>query len=33
MLVNSDTEDDIFHMIEVTRKKGDRKANWGLTRN
>jgi hypothetical protein len=30
MLVNSDTEDDIFHMIEVTRKTGDRKGFWGI---
>jgi hypothetical protein len=29
MLVNTDAEDDIFHMIEVTRKAGDRKGYWG----
>jgi len=29
MLVNMDTEDDIFHMIELTRATGDRKGHWG----
>ena len=29
MLVNLDEEDDTFHMIEVTRKTGDRKGYWG----
>ena len=29
MLVNSDTENDIFHMVELTRTTGDRKGYWG----
>jgi hypothetical protein len=29
MLVNTDTEDDIFHLVEITRKTGDRKGYWG----
>jgi hypothetical protein len=29
VLVNTDDEDDIFHMIEVTRTQGDRKGHWG----
>jgi len=29
MLVNPDTEDDTFHMIELTRETGDRKGCWG----
>ena len=29
MLVNGDAEDDTFHMIEITRKTGDRKGYWG----
>jgi hypothetical protein len=29
MLVNSDSEDDIFHLVEVTRTTGDRKGYWG----
>ena len=28
-LVNLDREDDTFHLIEVTRKTGDRKGFWG----
>jgi hypothetical protein len=29
MLVNLDQENDTFHMVEVTRKTGDRKGFWG----
>ena len=29
MLVNTDAEDDIFHMVEMTRETGDRKGYWG----
>jgi hypothetical protein len=29
MLVNSDAEDDIFHIVELTRTTGDRKGYWG----
>lgn len=29
MLVNLDREDDTFHMVEITRKTGDRKGYWG----
>jgi hypothetical protein len=28
-LVNLDAEDDTFHLIEITRKTGDRKGVWG----
>jgi hypothetical protein len=28
-LVNLDGEDDTFHLIEITRKTGDRKGHWG----
>jgi hypothetical protein len=28
-LVNVDGEDDTFHLIEITRKTGDRKGHWG----
>ncbi len=28
-LVNTDAEDDIFHLIEITRANGDRKGHWG----
>jgi hypothetical protein len=28
-LINTDTEDDTFHMIEITRSTGDRKGVWG----
>jgi hypothetical protein len=30
MLQNTDTEDDLFHLIEVTRETGDRKGYWGM---
>ncbi|MBN1672124.1 MAG: beta-galactosidase [Kiritimatiellae bacterium] len=29
LLVNTDAEDDIFHMVELTRETGDRKGYWG----
>ena len=29
MLVNTDAEDDVFHMVELTRETGDRKGHWG----
>jgi hypothetical protein len=29
VLVNLDAEDDTFHLIELTRKTGDRKGYWG----
>lgn len=29
MLVNTDAEDDIFHMVDLTRETGDRKGYWG----
>lgn len=29
VLRNVDAEDDVFHMIEITRKAGDRKGHWG----
>lgn len=32
MLVNTDSEDDIFHLVEVTRKTGDRKGYWGYVK-
>lgn len=28
MLVNTDDQDDIFHMIEITRTQGDRRGHW-----
>jgi len=33
MLVNADDEDDLFHMIELTRETGDRKGYWGAAQN
>ncbi len=29
MLVNTDSEDDIFHMVEINRQEGDRLGCWG----
>jgi hypothetical protein len=29
MLVNTDSEDDIFHMVEIIREQGDRRGCWG----
>jgi hypothetical protein len=29
MLVNTDAENDIFHMVELMREEGDRKGYWG----
>jgi len=29
VLVNPDTENDVFHMVEVTRDQGNRKGYWG----
>jgi len=29
MLANTDNEDDVFHMLELTRETGDRKGYWG----
>lgn len=31
-LVNTDAEDDIFHLIEITRATGDRKGHWGYVK-
>jgi hypothetical protein len=31
VLLNTDAEDDIFHIVEVTRTTGDRKGYWGLS--
>ena len=28
-LVNLDRENDTFHLVEITRKTGDRKGFWG----
>jgi len=33
MLVNTDDKDDIFHIVEITRKTGDRRGYWGGSRD
>ena len=33
MLVNTDSHDDIFHLVEITRETGDRKGYWGGSRD
>jgi hypothetical protein len=29
VLANTDSEDDAFHMVEVTREQGNRQGYWG----